>query len=760
MSKFIALPALVFAMSGVLSQAVFAKGATAPSVVDDIIDVYADGCDVGSSARYALERSRALTSIYKKLLQNAQCKDAISTSLATSEALTGTLDNMLMSESARNEQIYSRTSNDLLTQIQDPNLLPDARSTMTSQYALSRFNLAQARAQTRAYNRVTPGQVGGGLETVASHLRTLVSERDNIWSCLANNPVEAYKLGTTLMDLAGNFTPPMIGASLKAAALLTNVTVDVAQKAPIVNAIRDSQRDRMPFALRCGLETITRDYCRGRDAYRLTGYWRRDDEGLKPSPLFAGLDVLDYRLPALNAWLDRIVTGTRPRDADSANKVNVYFLRVAQAQAIERRLEGVFAEAEADFSRIADPLSRLDRLRRVLKEIVSKAIFFCGADTALGNYCTSNESPFYADSPLPLIEVVLGATKLDSNETFAALIDRVVTTPDMVGNFQTYKQMVYGIFYNKREEAKRLLGEKVNVDSPSLVRDATRRNVGRVSPLQAIDRLFSFFNAYVFEDDFPGDQDRDLVGEIRTKLEQLSTDLRRGDAGRDEVSTQIIAKVFDAFKLSNNNVFLSERVTGLINTDLTNRFYRGDLPKDLEDIAWIARQDIVNALSVSGLDTPYGVQSDITDGLSTQGRTLVTFRKGFNNVIAEAIKRLKASADRDREPTFDQLERMWSNPTDFPPLAPNRDALARTCILTLISGMDWPAGPMAKKACAGAVIYSREAKTRLRFEDLQAQIANRPFQDRVCLYEDFLKNDRLATVRFTLPDPADRGEGR
>src|SRR5690606_29506478 len=142
-------------------------------------------------------------------------------------------------------------------------------------------------------------------------------------------------------------------------------------------------------------------------------------------------------------------------------------------------------------------------------------------------------------------------------------------------------------------------------------------------------------------------------------------------------AARTLALVFDALKLENNNVFLPGALAGLINTDLVNRYEAGEGPKELEDILRLAGIDLLQTLGRFNL-TPSQVGLDISRSQVVTGASLREFREFFMPAVKAALEDLKKEANAKREPPVGEGD------------TPNRDQLSQLCLLTLISGQEWP----------------------------------------------------------------------
>ena len=132
------------------------------------------------------------------------------------------------------------------------------------------------------------------------------------------------------------------------------------------------------------------------------------------------------------------------------------------------------------------------------------------------------------------------------------------------------------------------------------------------------------------------------------------------------------------------------------------------------------------------------VETDVHQSQSISRSTLVGFRKTFKEPIGWVINDLHAAIKRDKVGLDSALG----------------DSLAHICVFTLISGMEWPSGVDIKK-CKGTFIRSEEAGIELDFNSLRKEIKDKNFDDRVCVYEDFMRSDRLSFILTNRNGPPD-----
>ena len=200
-----------------------------------------------------------------------------------------------------------------------------------------------------------------------------------------------------------------------------------------------------------------------------------------------------------------------------------------------------------------------------------------------------------------------------------------------------------------------------------------------------------------------------------------------------------IQSVYNEFRLENNNVFLPNRMSRLVKDDLTNRICKDEAPEEIEKVLYQAGSDIFDILARANL-TAYQVKKDVSAAQYISAASLAEYRKFFATNIGWAIKDLHEAAEKNKEPK------------DGTGYAPYRETLAHLCIMTLISGMEWPEkkdswgsdNKDSREYCRGTQIESKEAKLVLKFSELEQNLKNRTLNQRICVYDDFVRSDRLA----------------
>ncbi|MCM2324453.1 MAG: hypothetical protein NDJ90_14440, partial [Oligoflexia bacterium] len=564
-------------------------------------------------------------------------------------------------------------------------------------------------------------------------------------SCLADNPAKAVDIAANVGLVAGAFAPPMIGLSVAAISQLLKLGVDAATTIPGARAIYKSRKARMPSAMTCGLEALTRDYCKARDAYALVSLSRRDLVGREPSPFFYGIELADRDLPLLYQWLDKVVGGSNSASLDQATKVNEQFSRLNRILQMERNTDGIFGQLEQDLRnpRFTDS-DRLSTLKRALRDLMLSALF---AEMDMGRPYAYPDGPFTTDNPYYLLAELVGVTnppEPKDGESINFYIGRLNLryTDKLPGEI---RDRTVALLAARHQRVLAEFIEKVNLNPSVVIREASAQTPGGLSAVYTLERLDRFFDIFALGAGAERAQDEELIRQVRGDLADLKTALTAPEATQPRRAEEIITSVFAKFKLENTNVFLPTHLQSLVRNDLTTRYRRGEGPKDVEDILTTAGRDIDSLLTRTKLG-PLEVRGDLELAQSTTLSTLGQFRDFFAPNIAEAMEDLLKQADKNHEPPLAPGSR-----------SPSRHTLARLCLLTLLSGPDWPKD-IDKALCRGARMFSPDASLELSFDALDSRFneAREPIalDDRLCLHQEFLRLDRLASQGLKAPGDA------
>ncbi len=731
-------------------------------VVDQMIAAYSQGCSLGPWTRAALERSESLTQLLESLKEKKSCSTspALMNAQGASLRLRAELRALEADSARRKERRFDEAGNDLLLAIGQPGIDPSVKDALLSYYAGTRYELSLARADASYLRQASyKSNFSWGMSGVSQHLRDLLSASHQLTDCYKDNPQVAVQVAAGIAELAGSFASPAVGLGASVVSDLLRLGVEMTSQIPLTKEIIESKRARLGAAFTCGLEAMSRDYCRAKDARTLVDVAIREPKG-EVLPFFYGVELMDRHLPVLYGWLDRVVNGGgAPVDSEQAERINKQFSKLTQSQNQRRAADGLMASTRSDVDRVRNVNDQADLVRRFLRDLFR--VFYYNHGTG---WQASGGAFSGFESVMDFVKVVAGPEKTPPGD-FNGDPDRLVSAVSISSgaDLQGFVENFNALWARRYLAVVREFNEKVNVDLSSLVRDFTRSGVDKRSPSRAMERLFEFLTNYAFGPGADGERDRILVDQVRSRVTGVYGDLIHPKAvsdqpeevpcppnagGKDEPhkcyrespAARVVSKTFEAFRLENNNVYLPSVLTGLVTTDITTRYLRGEGPREIDDLYRLAGSDLQLLLERAHL-TPLDVRQDLSQAQTISQATLLQFRRFSAPALGTVLQGLKKAADESGEPA------------EGGPQAPNRESLGKLCILALITGQEWPS-EVDVGICRGSKVVSPEAGLSLSFQVLEERLKGKPFRERVCVYEEFRRLDRLANLDLKRP-----GEG-
>ena len=733
------------------------------SSADDLVNAFSQACSLGPWTQAALDRSSSITAVYNSLLDKASCKGNpnLQKALMISQSLQAELAAIQADAALSKERKMEEASNDLMLALSQPGINADVQSGLIDYYTSARYELSMARADADYIrNPGYRGRITQGMTRINSQMRDLLAASSELGQCYKDNPSVALTLATSMTELAGSFATPIVGLGASAIAGLIKLGIEAVRTYPAADAVFQSRRTRMPVALSCGLEALARDYCKAKDARTLLDVSIKEKSRTE-LPFFKGIILQDRYLPQLYTWLDRVVNGgSSMRDTDQASRINLQFSRINKAQNSQRSADGVIAEAQNYLDKSKNGDDRIGYIRQAIRRLVD-VFFSCGDSRSPDNFACSDALFYEVETAQSFVRKIAPLPPSQNFTSVNQLIDALSLQPT---DLPMIVNNLNGLVQSRYQAVVQEFNDKVNVDLSSLVRAASMVDKFELSPMLAIEKLFHFFNDYAYESGTNGKKDEIIISQVRSKVETVYNSLldpnsvsgepvevpcppesrkKDQDGGAQKCydvspAAKLVSLTYETFKLDKNNVYLPGVLKSLVQADLTTRYLKGEGPKEIDELYRLAGGDISYLLQRSGL-TPARVRLDLDRAQSISSNNLSQFRDFFTASLQNAMQDLKNTADRNKEG-----EAGSSN-------SPNRNVLSQLCLLTLVSGMEWPKD-IDKELCKGTKLISKEAALTLRFENVDARLHDKSLDDRLCEYEEFLRIDRLANLDLRRPD--------
>ncbi|MCC7440235.1 MAG: hypothetical protein IT285_01295 [Bdellovibrionales bacterium] len=730
------------------------------SAGDDLLRAFQGGCTKGRWTEAALAYNAALVGVLEKLKATKACEQHSETLSAISQIRQETT--ALISDPAYRDYRMAEESLQELTLALNGATDPELQQALGQALIETQVDLALKRAAFDASTESSAQtQFAKATQGLAQATNSLLRQASGISSCRRDSPAAAVELSTNVLALAGSFVSPVVGAAASVAGDLLSLGVAYATQAPMDAAIAKLEDARMSLALTCGMESLTELHCQADDAFALLELQASSYSapGSESNPLWQGMDLLGRRLPALNAWLLSLKNGVRPSDPFEAERQKRVLRKMLAVDMMDLSVVGLLNQQK----RIYDAAVGQEELRRNIKirTIADIANDLTGSEVPMGTP-TGPFAEVTSDSKRFACWLSLGVSAVCPESQIMESLDEhirsklfTISEPTMQDLFEHWggPSGGAGILGLVKRKVDIEFTQTITADPASLLATALEPgSVDNVSARRALAMISGFLTT--LSGSIPADDPnpnllplltdtRALItraGEILDDIEREREDgvLVASDANMDRV-----VALFDLFQLRRGVQFFNERIRKFIQWDLQRRLEAGDLPTETAEILLSAGGDIRDRLLAAGVDSLSAVSQDLSDSISLSQSNVSVFRKFFRASIGSAVERLEKAAIAAGEPLRGP-----------PRLRPNRQALARICALTLVSGDEWPRR-VPWEPCSTAVwesIYpDPEGKLTLEVGKMKELIEDQPLQKRLCAYHRVVRARRLAEILEIAP---------
>ena len=762
-----------------------------PDAAGPILQAFQSSCDsVGSWSAGAIANTDGITSIVTQLLLNDACKP-YKTQLDGIQSLISEVSRNFSSSTAQAYQAQDHLVNLLSLQIQtttDPTALAYLQSSLA------------AAVQARAQALVSSGNehwdhAWAQSANAVGFLNNLTAPNASptLGQCLRQSPAAAIQLGNNLLSYGSGFFSPVVGASVSVIGQLVNTAVEQLRQARYDRAIWNLQRDRMPVALRCALESMTEYYCKAEDSFSLIELAKENDEGSDSAPIFKGLDLATRYLPSLISWLNKVEQGVVSEDSFQAEKRNAIDAKRNSLNQLLRTIDGTINEALKSYREFpgTDETIRQSILLESISQIVnllqqSNSSYVNGVSTQIksptlafqGNsyywacwlvsgykdvsLCKTPPTTANQTAGGDGLQTYIRTEYLKKKEDFDRFaLNFIGNWHDSVSKVQELVNSDYGriiitnadtILGNGGESGLNGANSPAPHDTLALAVDfltelksqpLTQRNLGLVSEIE--NRLFEIENALKVLEGQPSDMV--IIERYQSLSLANSQEVKICDEKRD-CSTQRMEKIAKIFKLKDGTQGLASSLADLVEIDLIHRIKMGQFPSEKPEILKALGLNITLTLSSSGLSDKNPLNTDLNTAQAITGTNLKNFKDFFVKAFSDAVK--NEAKNTEGEPTQSSHR-------------PHGEMLGALCTQWLITSRipqaksevhkDWPSEEVAA-ICRSAKIYSANRKKitgedhpAISVSELETRLKNVPFSgERVCAYHRYRRKDFLSTL--------------
>ena len=717
------------------------------AVSQNLIDAFASGCNSnGFWTQSALGQTDSLITVLESSKLNRDACAPFKTTLANVQALQGQLKYLTENASYKTY----RSADEKLIQLDlvinaikrndDGTLVNPAYQGLLDAYKSAWIEATVERALYKNESSLN------ATAQMAMVMQSLTQQAGDLSLCLNQSPGAAVQLAVNAMAIGGGFISPVLGLGVASVGQLFTGAIEYIRHRGTNDAIWDLYSAKMPMALTCGLEAMTRLYCQANDAAELVkfqkkGYPKRNGP---PSELWRGMDILNHRLPILQKWILKVKNGVRSVNKNESQQRTKAWGEVYKLDTVNEEFLGSLNETRDLYSASGDATTKAKTLSRFIVEnatkLASTSVVTFGDGSAI-DVGAGPFSLFKSDADVWACWIVYGLNATEQEcpkfspqaDTLQKYVDEKLLIGANINNFET----------NWGE----LLTAVTNTTNVSFSQKIT------LSPQAALDSAF-----------YPKHNNpRQALGLIKTFLEALEAKTYEANPHRKPNITKLLLTVneaiaildkentpdnppnkrldelFKVFDLKKSARAFTEDLSSLIGADIDARMESGEMPQDTSDILRTASMDIRDRLRSTGA-TQDDVLEDLNEARGLSEKNIEIFRRHFNKSFARSVVALYAAAQKNGE-----LERKGAD-------RPNAQRLAKLCTLLVATSSQFP-DQRSWEMCSKMVFYSIHADTSnandplaLHVSDLRDRYKNKDFRQRVCAYHNFKRAEKLAEI--------------
>ncbi len=231
---------------------------------------------------------------------------------------------------------------------------------------------------------------------IQSNMSSLLSTLSTSTSCTNANESIAPAVVSNVLGLASSVIPGIVGSVVGLGASIVNGSAQLIRNLKYNGLSRSVERNQMKQALSCTFEGLTNTYCKAQDSLNLIKYnqeMERDNCFTSDCKLLkVGIDLLSKKSNSLNSWINLIISGATPSNADAVFTYERAINLQARFNINTQELEGVLNGARNELSR---PGARETTILRNLMETLATRVAFRSFEE--GNSFGTGRALPYAD---------------------------------------------------------------------------------------------------------------------------------------------------------------------------------------------------------------------------------------------------------------------------------------------------------------------------------------------------------------------------
>lgn len=729
---------------------------TRPDVAEDLIDAFASGCSShGQWTNIALGHTNSIINVLNKIKTSGPCK-SLNDDLSQIKALDSQLKFLLNNTDYIAYRSSQENIQELTLALQDPKLDPGLRTALATALTTEQvqFTSLKSKGVTQSFLNASA--------TMGSTMRSLVAQAGDMSYCFQESPASALKLATNAMAVGGSFITPVIGAGIGALGALLNGVIDYTRNHATNEALWNAYSSKMPLALTCGLETMTKLYCQASDALELIEFQKSNypENGAPPNSFWTGMDILNRRLPVLTKWLFQVKTGVSPSDSTEAQKQIQIWQKIQNLENTDISVVGGLNGTIQLYK--SKNTSEADKLNLLTNAIVGFANGVA-PNCSMGMTCSGPLSSFASTTYYYTCWLVDGYRDVskgtDPNCPLYKQSDESIeqyVRKNLVGhaNIDLLESNWKSIFKAAKALADIEFAQTITLNPAELLRQAYFHDQDNVSPHDVLVMLRDYVKYLLNSDMAKNPNDVPVMtktlSQINKTLEiiedrwhpQNSKPAPSEPSNDDSMAMSRVRELIEQLDLKHSARAFLQVVSELALTDIQNHLDRGELPTNISEILKTAGVDIRTALSASGVEYLGVVTNDINNSRNQTEDNITNFRKYFGPSLIRAIQKL----DEMAHPPGQKGE------PEFGVNRPHSQTLAKLCMLTISTGYEWP-DKKTEQICLRQTLSSLYSKSNseedpltVKLKTLNEHLKGHSLQERFCTYHKYASAERLAEI--------------
>lgn len=534
----------------------------------------------------------------------------------------------------------------------------------------------------------------------------------------------------------------LISAGLQIVSRTIDFFIELARKED-VDQFRVSLQ---PLAMICALQKMNRIYCDSQDMVRAVDTVGPQLHSAVSDPLWSGVKILEREMPNAISWIDKLRSGGTPNSQADARVRLEFQQKEALLENSNLIVDGVFDE----MSGLLSSTINIEDKFKTLKDIVLNISYtlcpmqYSNSDQTVKNpMCEIYESTLGAYFLLGISSEQMSQIQRNNSGSLPSMGSLTLAMVNGVG-YQPVYQLgpIRERFKQWQDRAKqrflivrsRVIGTDLQLIFDEGVSGSHFAEEKNKTPLGAFKKIYEFLDKTTKENSVPPVSEAELdlrknvmaaLATIISTLEQVSRREIQLDPARNRIA--------EAASLSQGSSFLRSRIDRLVRRQLQILVEdRNYIPNDVT-LRLLAANDYISVLQ-----NLYG-SSSLTElkgkALSAQAviqNSLPGFLNLFTDSIKESLVMLTQSQDQFRDSNHASMY------------------LKTSLCFYLLQSPKWN-DKLNMSSCLGLQEIS---PIHLETPKFARALFSKPYEERSCLYNTFLRKNRVYESRGSLPNPS------